>query len=74
MSNNATPDLNTRTVCFCVILGASLFAFIRTFHLLSPILLSFLLIVLISLAVNPLTARMRTMTGGRKITTVVKEV
>jgi len=69
MPNNPKPDLNTRTVYFCVILGASLLAFIRTFHLLSPILLSFLLIVLISLAVNPVTARMRTITGGRKITT-----
>jgi predicted PurR-regulated permease PerM len=49
-----------------VILGAALFAFIQSFALLSPILLSFLLILLISLAFNPLILRMRSLTGGRR--------
>jgi predicted PurR-regulated permease PerM len=52
-----------------VILGAALYAFILTFHLLSPILLSFILILLISLAVNPVVSRMRAITGGRKVAT-----
>ena len=43
-----------------------MFAFIQSFSLLSPILLSFLLILLISLAVNPLTSKMRAWKGGRK--------
>ncbi len=47
----------------------ALFAFIKTFSLLSPILLSFLLVLLLSLAVNPVISRMRTSTGGRKIPT-----
>ena len=58
-----------RPISFYVILGGVLFAFIRTFSLLSPILLSFLLVLLISLAVNPVISRMRSWTGGRKIPT-----
>jgi predicted PurR-regulated permease PerM len=58
-----------RPISFYVILGAVLFAFIRTFSLLAPILLSFLLVLLISLAVNPMISRMRAWTGGRKIPT-----
>lgn len=55
------------SISFYLILGVALFAFIRTFSLLSPILLSFLLVLLISLAVNPVISRMRALTGGRKI-------
>ncbi len=51
---------------FYVLLAAALLIFIKTFALLSPILLSLLLILLISLAVNPVIARMRAWTGGRK--------
>lgn len=57
------------SISFYVILGVALFAFIRTFSLLSPILLSFLLVLLISLAVNPVISRMRSLTGGRKLPT-----
>jgi predicted PurR-regulated permease PerM len=46
-----------------------LFAVIQSFPLLSPILLSFLLVMLISLAVNPLISRMRALRGGRKSAT-----
>ena len=69
MPNNPKPDVKPRPVYLYVILGAALFAFIRTFPLLSPILLSFLLILLISLAVNPVIFRMRALTGGRKVAT-----
>jgi len=52
-----------------LILGAALFAFIQTFSLLSPILFSFLMILLISLAVNPVISRMRALKAGRKSAT-----
>lgn len=55
-----------RSIAFYVVLAAALYAAIRAYPLLSPILLSFLLIVLITLAVNPIVSRLRTWTGGRK--------
>jgi predicted PurR-regulated permease PerM len=58
-----------RSVAFYLILGAALFAFMQTFWLLSPILLSFLLILLITLAVNPVISWMRGLRGGRGVPT-----
>jgi predicted PurR-regulated permease PerM len=49
--------------------AAGFYIFIQSFSLLSPILFSFLLIVLVSLAVNPLIARMRGWAGGRTAAT-----
>lgn len=66
-----TSETKPRSIAVYVILGAALLAFIKTFSLLSPIILSFLLILLISLAVNPVILRMRALTGGRKIPTAV---
>ena len=60
------PEVRPSSISFYLILAAVLFAFIETFSLLSPILLSFLLILLISLAVNPVISRMRALTGGRR--------
>lgn len=51
---------------FYLLLAAALLIFIEAFSLLSPILLSLLLILLISLAVNPVISRLRAWTGGRK--------
>jgi len=65
------PEVKPRSISFYVLLGAALLVFIETFSLLSPILLSLLLILLISLAVNPLISRMRALTGGRKVSTVL---
>jgi len=48
--------------------------FLESFALLSPILLSILLILLISLAVNPVILWIRTWLGGRKIATGVVAV
>jgi predicted PurR-regulated permease PerM len=56
-----------RSITFHVFLGAALFAFIQSYTLLSPILLSFLLVILISFAVNPLISWIRSLTGGRKL-------
>ncbi|MBE0583761.1 MAG: AI-2E family transporter [Desulfofustis sp.] len=69
MPVNSTPGSGPRSITFHVILAAALLVFIQTFSLLSPILLSFLLVLLISLALNPLISRMRAWTGGRKIPT-----
>ncbi len=60
------PETKHRVIAFYVILAAALYAMIQAYALLSPILLSFLLIILITLAVNPIVARLRTWTGGRK--------
>jgi predicted PurR-regulated permease PerM len=56
-----------RSIAFYVFLGAALFAFMQSYWLLSPILLSFLLVMLISLAVYPLISWIRSLTGGRKV-------
>ena len=69
MPNPPRPEATPHSLSFYVILGAALFAFIHSFALLSPILLSFLLVLLISLAVNPVISRMRALAGGRKIST-----
>jgi predicted PurR-regulated permease PerM len=66
MLNNPKTDLRPRSFYSYLMLGAALLAFILTFSLLSPILFSFLLILLISLAVNPVISRMRALKGGRK--------
>lgn len=59
-------DSPPRSITVYIVLAAILYALINAYSLLSPILLSFLLIVLITLAVNPIIARLRTWTGGRK--------
>jgi predicted PurR-regulated permease PerM len=69
MPNNPKTDIRPRSFYSYLMLGAALFAFIQTFSLLSPILFSFLLILLISLAVNPVISRMRALKGGRKSAT-----
>jgi predicted PurR-regulated permease PerM len=48
-----------------VLLAAALFVVIESFEVLSPILLSLLLILLISMAINPVILRIRGWTGGR---------
>lgn len=72
MPNDAKPESPpSRPIAAYVIMGAALFAFIQSFTLLSPILLSLLLTLLISLALNPVVSRLRTWTGGRKRATGV---
>ncbi|OHB24628.1 MAG: AI-2E family transporter [Desulfuromonadaceae bacterium GWC2_58_13] len=69
MPNDPKPEARPRPITIYVILGAALFAFIQSFPLLSPILLSFLLVMLISMAVNPVISRIRASWGGRKSAT-----
>lgn len=66
MPNIPKTDNRPRSFYSYLMLGAALFVFIQAFSLLSPILFSFLLILLISLAVNPVISRMRILKGGRK--------
>ncbi len=66
---NPAPGRAARSIGFYIILAAGLLAFIRAFSLLSPILLSFLLVLLVTLALNPVISRIRSLTGGRKIPT-----
>lgn len=68
---NTFPPPPRRGTVFYLLLAATVFIFIQTFSLLSPILLSFLLILLISLALNPVIARLRAWTGGRKRATTL---
>jgi predicted PurR-regulated permease PerM len=63
---NPEPVLKRLPFSLIVLLVAALYVFIHTFSLLSPILLSFLLILLISVAVNPVVFRLRAWTGGRR--------
>ncbi|WP_244150264.1 AI-2E family transporter [Desulfomicrobium norvegicum] len=72
IENTRMPEKNSdetkqRSVSYHVLLGAALFAFIQSFAMLSHIVLSFLLVILVSLALNPLILRMRALTGSRKI-------
>jgi predicted PurR-regulated permease PerM len=66
MPNHSKAETTSRSISFYVLLAAALLVLIQTFSLLAPILLSFLLILLISLAVSPVISRMRGWTGGRK--------
>ncbi len=68
------PGLAPRSGLFYLVLAAAFWVFIQTFALLSPILLSLLLILLISLAVNPVISRLRSLTGGRKGATALVAV
>jgi predicted PurR-regulated permease PerM len=65
------PQSGTKpqSAAFYLILAAALFAFMQTFWLLAPILLSFLLILLITLALNPIISWMRGLRGGRGLPT-----
>ena len=54
------------SIALYLMLAVGLFAFVQTFSALSPIYLSLLLTVIISLALNPVVNKLRMLTGGRK--------
>lgn len=66
MTNTSEPSSKRFSIPFFLMLAVGLLAFVQTFSLLSPIYLSFLLTLLISLALNPLVNKLRALTGGRK--------
>ena len=69
MTITVEPTFKRLPIAFYALLAVALVAFVQTFTLLSPIYLSFLLTVIISLALNPWVNRLRTLTGGRKAAT-----
>ena len=69
MSISVEPRFKRLPIPLYLLLAVAMFAFVQTFSLLSPIYLSFLLMVVISLALNPLVNRLRMLTGGRKAAT-----
>ncbi len=66
MTNSLEPSSRRLSLSSCLLFAVAIFAFVQTFSLLSPIYLSILLTLLISLALNPLVNKLRTLTGGRK--------
>ena len=60
------PEKRSRPIAAYVVFAAVLYAVIQAHEILSTILLSFILIVLITLAINPIISSLRTWTGGRK--------
>ncbi len=69
MINKPTGEKKSHSISFYIVMTAALFIFIHTFSLLAPIFLSFLLVLLISLAVNPVINWMRDRKGGRNLPT-----
>jgi predicted PurR-regulated permease PerM len=60
-----------RSLTPAILLAAGLFVLIRSFPLIAPILLSFLLIVVLSLALNPCIVALRRWIGGRTTATLM---
>ncbi len=69
--NGVGAEKVTNHVAFAILLSAAIFVLIQTFSLIAPIVLSLLLTLIISLALNPVVARFRAWTGGRSIATVM---
>jgi predicted PurR-regulated permease PerM len=59
-------EKSSHSIAFYLVFAAALYVVIHAHSLLSPILLSLLLILLITLAINPIVQRLRARTGGRK--------
>jgi predicted PurR-regulated permease PerM len=51
--------------------AGALYVLVQTFPVLSPVILSFLLVVLLSLAVNPVVSFLRRVLGGRTVATLL---
>ncbi|HBA83968.1 MAG TPA: AI-2E family transporter [Verrucomicrobia bacterium] len=69
MTQNQTPDSKGHSPGYYLLIATGLYVAITSFSVLAPIIYSFLLIVLISLALNPLVYRLRTVTHKRKTAT-----
>ncbi|MDX2109444.1 MAG: AI-2E family transporter [Verrucomicrobiota bacterium] len=69
--NDPRPLTKPHGGVFYVLLATALFVFFETFSVLAPIVLSLLLTILLSLALNPAIARLRRWTGGRRRATAL---
>ena len=65
------PVSNRISIPIYLLIAAALFALMQTFSVLAPVILSFLLTVLIALALNPVIHWLRTVAGGRKAATAI---
>ncbi len=66
MSSSTVGRSGRLSIGSYLVIAFALLIFVQTFAILSPIYLSFLLTLIISLALNPLVNRLRSLTGGRK--------
>jgi len=71
MPNEPPAPAKKNSLSPAIFLAAGIYIFITAFTVLSPILLSFLLILLVALALNPIVVRLRNLSGGRSIGTAV---
>jgi len=68
----SAPEYTVIRVPFSTLLAITLiYVVISTFHLISHLILSFLLILFISLAINPIILILRRLKGGRKLATAI---
>jgi predicted PurR-regulated permease PerM len=67
MENTPSMEVKPRSISFYLVLAVASYAFIKAYWLLSPILLSFLLTLLISLAINPVILRIQALIRNRRL-------
>ncbi len=67
MESTPSIEVKPRSLSFYIVLAAAIYAFIKAYFLLSPILLSFVLTMLIALAINPLILRIKVLTRSRRL-------
>lgn len=66
MNTDSEPNRKRTSILLYVLIVSSILIFVQTFSALSSIYLSFILTLLIALALNPLVSRLRASMGGRK--------
>ena len=66
-----TTESQSRNLYSAILFAAGVFIFVKAFPLLSPIVLSFFLIMFISLALNPVVSQLRKWSGGRMLGTLM---
>lgn len=67
MPNENRPNL---TCCYSLVfLAAALYLFLQTFSTFSPVLFAFILMLLLTIAINPVILKLRSMMGGRGLAT-----
>lgn len=67
MENTSSIEVKPHSVSFYVFLVVASYAFIKAYWLLSPILLSIVLTLLISLAINPVILRIQALVRSRRL-------
>ncbi|MEO7676198.1 MAG: hypothetical protein ABIV39_05475 [Verrucomicrobiota bacterium] len=68
MPNENQPKM-PRSIYPAIFLAAGLYVFIAGFSRIAPVLLAFILILLLTVALNPIVTRLRGLSGGRALAT-----